>query len=384
MSGTDNNADPLASRLRLFLSVDMVGSTAFKQANQSTPDPDGGKDTDVNGGQPWFSPIAQFYREIERLFAKEWDYYSAVTAPKFDWPTGEPPQLWKSAGDELLYTKVLADHREAFACLSCWIKAIREYRGTLRSKYQNLDLKSAVWLAGFPINNTEVIFRSSVGDLLPSYDDDDPLYSNLFLLHEFYKNPSNRTLTRDFIGPSIDTGFRLCGLATSRKLIVSVDLMLMIIHAVRGSPHNLGLIELSFHYDGRIPLKGVFSGADYPVFWIDMSASAELERIEDKLLDKRAKNTDEIKEFCESFFAENKRKLFVPYITGNQDAYFATPPRHHQERLRRLRAFWTNEHNRRLDEANSSKEAQAGQEPDEKSVDELVRRFHAILGKEGS
>ena len=114
MAGVEDK-DPLSSRLRLFLSVDMVGSTAFKQTNQPSFEAEGGKEIDLDAGQPWFSPIAQFYREIERLFAKEWDLYTTVVAPKFGWPSGEAPQLWKSAGDELLYAKILTDHREALA-----------------------------------------------------------------------------------------------------------------------------------------------------------------------------------------------------------------------------------------------------------------------------
>lgn len=69
----------------------MVGSTAFKQSNQVAFNSDA-KAAEVIT-EPWFSPIAQFYREIERLFAKEWALYCSAIAPKHKWPTTDPPQL---------------------------------------------------------------------------------------------------------------------------------------------------------------------------------------------------------------------------------------------------------------------------------------------------
>lgn len=346
--------DPLTSRLRLFLSVDMVGSTAFKQANQTAFDADGKHEHDAIGAEPWFPPIAQFYREIERLFSKEWDYYCKIVAPRFDWPTGDPPQLWKSAGDELLYTKVLSDHREALACTSCWMKAIREYRSILRSQYGSLDLKTTAWVAGFPITNTEVIFRSNLASITSAQDDDDPIYTNLELLHQYYTDPLNASLKKDFLGPSIDTGFRLCSLASVRRFIVSLDLTLMIVHAIRTSPPSIGFEIIHIHYYGRVPLKGVFGGAEYPVFWIDMASDQELERQEDRLLGASPQNTDDIKAFCESFFAAHSHHVLIPYIVGNPDKYFGNVPEHHARRLEILKQYLQNERDRRKDEANSA------------------------------
>lgn len=371
----DQSVDPLVSRLRLFLSVDVVGSTAFKQANQRAFNYDIKVAQETNA-EPWFSPIAQFYREIERLFAKEWEYYCSVLAAEHQWPKGPAPELWKSAGDELLYTKVLTDHREALACLHCWKEAIKKYRVILREKYPSLDLKSCAWLAGFPITNTEVVFRSSVGGMPTEYDDDDAVYSNLSLLHQFYADPTGKNLTRDFIGPSIDTGFRLCGLATPRKLILSVDLALVLVHAIRGMPPGFPL-GLQIRYDNRAPLKGVLNGTDYPVFWIDVAPSPKIEAVEDRLLGLPANSTDDIKEFCEAFINENPSRIIIPYIKGNPDTYFSRSPEHHEFRLKTLRDYWQNETARRLDEKQAFTQTVDGKGIDEEAVEKLVSSIEA-------
>ena len=220
--------------LRLFLSVDLVGSTAFKQSNQTAFKADD-KPALGNVSEPWFGPIAQFYREIGRLFAREWQAYCDVLAKNVGWPAGSAPQLWKSAGDELIYLKVLTDHREALACVLCWKRTIEEYRVQLKKQYPALDLKSTSWVAGFPITNADIVFSKNI--ILESIrDDDDAVYTNLYLLHEYFKKPDDKNLTKDFIGPSIDTGFRLCASSNPRKFVVSVELALMLVHAIRARP----------------------------------------------------------------------------------------------------------------------------------------------------
>jgi len=351
----------------------LVGSTAFKQSNQLAFDAEKKASLD-KPVEPWLSPIAHFYREVERLFAKHWAQYNERTLDTLEWPAGDAPQLWKSAGDELLYVKVLKDHREALTCIFCWVETLREYRLALRSKYPALDIKSAAWIAGFPITNTEVIFRSSVEDGGASSDDDDAIFSNLKLLHEYYDDPSDKRLTRDFIGPSIDTGFRVCSLASPRKLVITIDLMLLIVHAIRTVPPELNLDKNDFHYHGRETLKGVFGGFGYPIFWLDMAHSSELERVEDRLLNLSPRNTDDIKKFCEQFIAENPNRIIVPYISGNGDKYFDNPPPHHNERLRALKSYYENEANRRLEETNSAKSTnEDGADADEDRLLQLIK-----------
>lgn len=128
---------PFTSSLRLFLSVDIVGSTAFKQAardRSAAKSSDGG---DIPPAEPWFSPIAQFYRGMEQTFSREWKL-CVERSTTVNWPTGEPPELWKSVGDELIYTKLLADHREALTTLNAWMKSVSSYRKRLKEQFKSL------------------------------------------------------------------------------------------------------------------------------------------------------------------------------------------------------------------------------------------------------
>ena len=341
--------DPLGSTLRIFLSVDIVGSTAFKQSQArikkqaSTQDGD-----DPKPEEPWFSPIVDFYREIERLLAREWHSCVEAVESAHRWPCGEAPELWKSAGDELIYTKILTDHRQALCCIHAWMSAIKQYRKRLRDAFPHLDVKSAAWIAGFPVQNTEVIFRSKVLNNDPLVSDDDLLYVNLKLLHDYYSSKNPNGLTRDFIGPAIDTGFRLAALATPRKLILSVDLVYLLVGTNR--PVGFKYRKLAFHYDGRVPLKGVIGGAPYPVFWTDMMPDDPLEASEDGLRGAKPRSTEAIKEFCENFLTEYSAHICVPYIVGNPDSFFSSVPPHHAERLEKLREYLKNQgHNRRIE-----------------------------------
>lgn len=341
-------AGPFTSTLRIFLSVDIVGSTAFKQAAKDHI-PEHSIGDEPPPAEPWFSPIAQFYRGIERTFAREWAL-CVESSQKLGWPTGPAPELWKSVGDELIYTKRLTDHREALTTINAWMKAIQSYRKRLREQFKSLDLKTTAWVAGFPVHNAEVVFRSSVQGLRDAEDEDDEVFSNLALLNEYYNSPRNPELTKDFIGPAIDTGFRLSQLSTPRRLVISVELALLLVHAVRTQPHEYAYERLRFFFEGRHSLKGVFGGLPYPIFWIDMRPSPELEASEDELNNKKPLGTDTVLSFCHEFVKASDGYCFTPYIVDNIDPTFNQVPDHHTRRLAGLKTYWEREAQKRLDE----------------------------------
>ncbi|MQX38621.1 hypothetical protein [Roseospira navarrensis] len=149
----------LQPTLRLFLSVDLVGSTALKQAGSfpiKKPDEDS---TLSELGAEWFNEVAEFYRKIEELFTREWDHYKATVANKYDWPVGNDPEFWKINGDEIIYFKELSESRECYATFVCWLNVVEQFRSHLAGNRSPLDVKASAWLAGFPIANSEVILR---------------------------------------------------------------------------------------------------------------------------------------------------------------------------------------------------------------------------------
>ena len=363
-------AGPFTSALRIFLSVDIVGSTAFKQAANKAPlERSDSSHGDASLAEPWFSPIAQFYRGFERTFFKEWSV-CAESCGKLRWPTGDAPELWKSVGDELVYTKLLTDHREALTTVNAWMAAVRSYRLRLKEQFKSLDLKSTAWVAGFPVHNAEVIFRSTVTD---SEDEDDDVLSNLALLRRYYSSSEKAGLTRDFIGPAIDTGFRISHLSSPRRFVISVELALMLVHATRTQPPAYAYEKLRYFFEGRQSLKGVFGGIPYPVFWIDMRPSPELEGSEDKLNEREPLNTDFMLEFCHEFIKASDGYCFTPYIVGNVDQTFNEVPLHHTRRLEDLRAYLDLEGQKRVDEQHAGLE-KIDDEPEEGSKTESLRK----------
>jgi hypothetical protein len=339
--------DPFSSKLRLFLSVDIVGSTAFKQAGKRRTK-DSIEDEQSLPAEPWFSPIAQFYKGMEQAVAREWQF-AEERSRKILWPPGGAPELWKSVGDEVIYTKLLDDHRQALTMLHAWMRAVSSYRSALKQQFPTLDLKSTAWIAGFPVHNAEVFFRSP--SLSTAFDDSDgdAVYSNLSLMDKYYRGEAGVGLTRDFIGPAIDTGFRLAQLSSPRRLVISVELALMLVHAVRTQPtdEHYAYEKPRFFFHGRHNFKGVFGGLPYPVFWIDMRPSPDLERTEDRLNKVDYLGTDDVLEFCEAFIKDNHTYCFIPYIEKNAEPAFSHLPEDHQARLEGLRNYLTRERAKR-------------------------------------
>lgn len=359
----------LKPKLRLFLSVDIVNSTAFKQAAAKDRKLQKHEQAGDLPAEPWFSPIASFYREIERLFSAAWTHLSRTAESEFQWPTGEPPELWKAAGDELLYVKTLSDYREALITVRAWINAINQHRGVMKSQFPMLDLKATAWLAGFPVNNAEVILRPSISDPGDDIAEGDPILSNLILLRDYYDKSSQGF--RDFIGPSVDTGFRVATLASARKMAITVDLALLLAHATVNQPNDehFPFKKLQFHYDGRVPLKGVFDGSDYPFFWIDTANDDALIEIEDTISRVEPIGANEVKEFCERFITKTGGHVIKPFILGSQDPLFGEVPEYHVAHLRKLADYWEKELVKRDTERKALSGESPGAEEQEKSLE---------------
>lgn len=386
--------DYLCPTLRLFLSVDVVNSTAFKQAVSTTPPP---KKDDVAGddnddrAEPWFSPIAEFYRGIEGKLATEWEKRKIETE-KLGHPLGAPPCLWKASGDEVIYHIKLDNPFRALLTLRTWMSVVEQHRKELRSAYPSLDLKAAAWLAGFPVNNAEVVLsRTAKVDPLETQIQDDTLLINFHRLQKLYQEhvDDNGALFKDFIGPSMDTGFRVSALASPRKLAVTIDLAYMIAHVANSISEHLDLSLLKgpiFQYDGRVHLKGVSGGAPYPFFWVDMKEEDGLLEAEDKLMGRSRLTCAEVLAFCTKFFNERQDRgaFMTPYIhTEAKTSPFSHRPPTHDKRLGAL-AYWSKSLQARKDEYESqlgtaSTITQSNSQSTE-SVEKLIKSFFELLG----
>ncbi|MCG5242714.1 hypothetical protein ACIU1J_12845 [Azospirillum doebereinerae] len=327
----------LHPRLRLFMSVDLVGSTALKQSGsfpiKAPKEGDGLRDV----GAHWFFDIASFYSEIEAKFAKHWKHYCENIANKNGWPISEPPELWKSNGDELIYVKELSSAKECIVAISCWMRAAKDFRKHLRGKKSKLDVKLAAWTAGFPVTNTEVIFQSGYRKENQENSDWIPEVLHFYFLEKWHTQPEKRNdLVRDYIGPSIDTGFRIASKATPRKFSISLEIALML--AMTNVPDDIE--EFNLRYDGQEVLKGVLGGRPYPMFWIDTLSDDALTLLEDGLIKNDKSNRDQIKKYCKEFIGRHDTYMLSPFIVTDAEPLLAMVPPNYEVLITHLAKEW--------------------------------------------
>jgi hypothetical protein len=313
---TDKACPPfLEPRLRLFLSADIVGSTSLKQT-RARP---GGATEDWKNGPVWFSAIQGFYFEAAQAFLQEWaDRKGASDLPNELY--GQEPTFWKSIGDEVLFVKVLGDHRQVATTLRCWFHAVERMRSFLKTENSSLDVKCTAWVAGFPYRNREVVigrYLNKDGHRVENY-----YQESGSLLNTIYTGTDGFGLSVDYIGPSIDTGFRLTSFSSSRKMVVSLDVAYLI--SMTSFDGEVERIDLN--YEGSHPLKGVMGGAPYPVFWINMSGSHSLAVKEDRLRSQSVANREDVKEYCDAFYEEYSSFTFRPFIKGDVGQTMAKMP----------------------------------------------------------
>jgi len=150
------------SCVRLFVSVDLVGSTAFKDKVESE-----NRDSDTRR-PPWADVFYTFYNGFPKVFDQEPGERGLRQEIR--------PKLVKTIGDEILLQTPIRSSTDAREVVRCLAKSLSRYKAkNLPDK--PLLLKATSWIAGFPINNCRVRFEEEGG----------------------------RFGGEDFIGPSIDT-----------------------------------------------------------------------------------------------------------------------------------------------------------------------------------
>ena len=266
------------SRLLLFVSVDLENSTQFKQALAGQQQ------------QDWLKVVVDFVDTFPEIFER----HVGKTARERQLPPAPSPALWKILGDELVFRiEVKRDthatvHLEALkASLAEWNADVRQQRRTSperRTSERRLLAKGAAWLAGFPVTNA----------VLPIAGNND-----------------------DYLGPSMDAGFRLGKLSTPRRLALSVDLIWLLLKAKS---------TLVFEFEGRTQdLKGVAAESGYPHLWTEVEPSAYF-GFESELTGqaRHPLTPKSLCELCEKFIGEFGVPAHPPFIP-DQPAYPPPP-----------------------------------------------------------
>lgn len=289
----------------LILSADIVGSTALKQSAGFSPHAleniiendnltEEAKTAEVKNIEKWFDVLRYFYEDSTCQFAKEFADASADEESDY----GASPVLWKTVGDEVLFYKNVTKPRQIANTIMAWQKAIRTLRTGLKQHEQRLDVKCTAWLAEFPVENKILIAPAASAD-----------GTNICSTAKTFDDKI-RSCNGDFVGPSIDIGFRLAALSTSRKFMISLDVAYFL-----ASVSDDGI---SMHYDGRQYFKGVAGGVAYPTFWIDMGDDDALDHLEDELLPKTLCEDRKVKRFCEKFYQDKDNPSFAPVLFSSK------------------------------------------------------------------
>lgn len=218
---------------RLVLSCDLVGSTRRKQGGSDSND--------------WINVFLQFYRLFPSLFQAALDSRSPGH--------GLRPRLWKAVGDELVFICDVVSETDIYVLVDAWLVAMNDYE---REEASGLTTKGGAFVATFPSPDREVRIARALDasrDTMAAAEVDNE--------HALLSDESGRL--EDFLGPSIDTGFRVMSRATHRYFTLTVEVAWA--YAAYLLSKDTSSDALRLHEE--TPLKGVWKDREYPIFAVD-------------------------------------------------------------------------------------------------------------------
>lgn len=239
---------PESHRSTLFVSSDLVGSTAYKQKSEG-----------------WQKIFLSFYRELPQAVADADREIGDGGTTSFE--------LWKAIGDELVFQVHVASETEVSRAVRVWLLAMSTYEKQVLSDI-GLALKGGGFIATFPGPDSE----STIPRDPKTEDSDAPVV--LLNRGALKGRRAHSKYHYDYFGPSIDTGFRLSGLSSRRFFTMSVEVAWAIAAAAQQAANHKTGEDLhsvaDFVFRGSYELKGVWNNREYPVFAIDREQSDEV------------------------------------------------------------------------------------------------------------
>lgn len=301
-------------RVRLFLTVDLVGSTAYKAK---------ASDQESKPKEPhseWVGRFRNFYLQFPQILSSA--YKETETGKNGD--EEKPPQVWKTIGDEILFCCRVHSVRHLACCVSAFLKALEVYGARLDTDGIALDVKGAGWLAAFPAENISIeVFNGAVSS---TADEDD------YLTEKFECDADEWPHKFDFLGTGIDTGFRISKNAGVDRFTSSIGLAYLLSQAAQ-SNHFSG----RFTYHGREKFKGVNRDQPYPVVSIETDRDPmrrKLRARERLLTNEREVAPVSLHDFLKDFMAYEK--IDVPCLPEVKGAEVPQLP----ESYSRFQAAW--------------------------------------------
>lgn len=346
--------NPPQYRQRLFLSVDLAGSTAYKSGTGAAP-------IDGNASRfQWVQRIRDFYRVFPKLVSTHYDKQQNVVPGKSP-EKCKAPQVWKTVGDEILFCCRVVGLRHTAISVLAFLRALDEFGQLLDDNLPNrdLDIKGAGWICAFPAVNVTVPV-----DYDAEHDDSEQNDEAFEVAAD--ENPRQY----DFLGNGIDCGFRVARHSTTDRFVASVELAWLLAEAAHKK-----LFVGDFFYHERHILKGVLRDRPYPVVSINTERSdsrREVKAAERIINGQRNVDPLEIRNFLKLFMQDERIEPPLP-----DDSGVDLP-----ETYIRFRDAWIEEANAlsqtKKTEASGDQDEGSGTDlPDEvqTSVDEATRDF---------
>jgi hypothetical protein len=243
---------------RIFLSIDAIGSTKLKSSLI-------GSDRTLD---TWAIYFLAFLPEVVVVYRKKLVeainrqcrnncIHPCVSELGKEEESRHIVNVWKYIGDEVVLVADLTckEHHASLHVLAL-ADTIKQFNCNfadnpiLNDSIDRLRFKGTAWVAGFPVTNIELA--------LPGPAKDQPV--------------------KDFLGPSIDLGFRLSKFASEDRLIISPSLA----HLITSEPPMKEPIAykdgkenyLRLCFGGLAEVKGVKDG-EHPLIWYSIKETAE-------------------------------------------------------------------------------------------------------------
>ncbi|MEO1527620.1 MAG: hypothetical protein AAFX06_19495 [Planctomycetota bacterium] len=287
-------AEELQSKAKLYMmaSVDLVRSKSIKKNGRE------------NIADPWIVKFEHFYSTFIAMLENAYDQSLPSFCSRSPFTTAKTKRFkaYKVLGDELFFRAELTKHQQTITHAIALKTAVREFNRR-RSIEPNLECKSAAWIAGVPITDSEI--------KIPGLDG------------------------ADFIGPSIDKGINLADWAEPYRLTLSFDLALMMLRALIGPP-TIQHSGLHFFYRGKKKLRNALNGILYPHVYVDIY-DLKMTR-EEKLLGITSKTPCDEKEL-EAFLEEfrTQHDLWPWFIKSDPSDHYKGPTEYWVERFKEIR-----------------------------------------------
>lgn len=245
-------------RVRLFLSADLAGSTAFKNSKQNPVD--------------WVPKFKDFYSSFSDTFSAKFDAYCDKHPEMCEPYRANSPKLWKTIGDEIVFANRVTSCAQTIAYVHAFVASLETYSRKLKTdpSTSKLDVKGNAWIASFPFPNQTITIRQQDEDLISEEIELDA-----------DQNPQNF----EFLGSGIDSGFRIAKHSSPSFFTISPALAYILCMP----PHNhetvgkLGSFPIRFK--GTDSHKGLVNGEAFPVIGIDTERDPNRSSLNKRLFD---------------------------------------------------------------------------------------------------